>query len=412
MSESKRRIIVVGAGYAGILAAIRFAGKARRQNVQITLVSALDTFVERVRLHQYAAAQPVKRRLIADIVRSTGISFVQATVSHIDAHNHEIVAQTGPHSQRLPYDFLLYTLGSTTDLNRVPGVREYAYTLTPIGPRSADALRTALPRLNSTGGRLVVVGAGATGIEAAAELAEAYPGLQVRLVTRGEPSAFLGSKIQAHVIRTLQHLGVTIQGRTTITQVNPHELVAADGEKIPFDICVWAGGFAVPTLAREAGLAVNERDQVLIDPYMRSISQPDIYAAGDCAYPVQEPGVPVRMAAFTAAVTGAHAADCLYNALSGRPPKPLGFAYVGQGIALGRHDAVGFNTYPDDRPNSPIFTGWVAVQLREFFVNFLASLPGFERRWPGFFFWIGKDRGKSAVFDNSRRETKQSGVSA
>ena len=56
--------------------------------------------------------------------------------------------------------------------------------------------------------------------------------------------------------------------------------------------------------------SVNERGQIVIDPYMRSISHPDIYALGDAAYPLEAPGVAVRMAAFTAAVMGAHGADC------------------------------------------------------------------------------------------------------
>ena len=137
---------------------------------------------------------------------------------------------------------------------------------------------------------------------------------------------------------------------------------------------------------------VNARGQVLIDPTMRSISHPDVFALGDAAYPAYAAAVEIRMAAFTATAMGAHAADTLANLLKGKPLRPFGFAYVGLGIALGRHDAVGFNTYPFGNPRSPMFTGGLAVQVREFFVNFLATLPTYERMLPGFFFWLGKGR--------------------
>ena len=137
---------------------------------------------------------------------------------------------------------------------------------------------------------------------------------------------------------------------------------------------------------------MNERDQVVIDPFMRSLSHPAIYAVGDAAHPQEDPGVPVRMSAFTAAIMGAHGADCLAAVLCGKTPRPLSFSYVGQGIALGRGNAIGFNQYPDDRPNPPYITGWVGYQLRELFVRFLAGAARREVRWPGFFVWLGKRR--------------------
>src|SRR2546423_1075138 len=127
MSESKTQILVVGAGYAGLLCTIRLAGKTRRQNVQITLVNAADTLVERVRLHQYAANQPVQRRPIVDMLRGTGVTFVQGTVTAIDIKCREVTAQTVTGSQRLTYDYLVYALGSTMERESVPGIRDYAY---------------------------------------------------------------------------------------------------------------------------------------------------------------------------------------------------------------------------------------------------------------------------------------------
>jgi len=247
-------------------------------------------------------------------------------------------------------------------------------------------LREALPAVNQAGGQLVVCGGGATGIEAAAEFAESYPNLRVKLVTRGEFGQFLSQPVAAYMRRTLTRLGATIQDGTIVTAVKSNELETTAGP-IPFDICLWAGGFTVPALARESGLAVNERGQILIDPYMRSISHPTILAVGDAAYPMEEHGIKVRMSGYAAMVMGAHGADALSAMLRGQTPPPFRFAYLGQGIALGRHDAIAFGLLPDDKPRPPFFTGRVGYEAREFFVRFLADAPKNERIWLSALLW-------------------------
>jgi NADH dehydrogenase FAD-containing subunit len=298
---------------------------------------------------------------------------------------------------RLSYDHLVYALGSTIDCQSVRGVQDHAYRLTPTGPFSAAALRLILPDVAAKGGHLVVVGGGATGIEAAAEFKDAYPQLEVSLVAHGEFGAFTTPKVARYMRKALNRLRVQVVDRTTVTAVESGRVLIEADAPIACDLCLWTGGFRVSALARDAGIRVNALGQVLVDPFLRSISHPNVIAIGDAAKPVANPGAPMRMSAVTAVITGAHAADCLAAELKGRQPKPLGFAWLGQGISLGRHDAVGLNNYPDDVQKGPIFTGRLAVGIREFFVRFLSALPAFERRWPGFFIWLGKRRGSPAV---------------
>jgi NADH dehydrogenase FAD-containing subunit len=202
-------------------------------------------------------------------------------------------------------------------------VAEHAYTLAPRGPLSAAALRAVLPAVAARGGTVIVCGGGATGIETAAEFARSYPALTVRLVTQDAFGLFLGKRVALYMRRSLERLGVVILDQTTVGEVRADALVTGDGRTLPYDVCVWAGGFIAPPLAREARLLVNERDQVVIDPFMRSLSHPAIYAVGDAAHPQEDPGVPVRMSAFTAAIMGAHGADCLAAVLRGKTPRPI-----------------------------------------------------------------------------------------
>jgi NADH dehydrogenase FAD-containing subunit len=385
------RILVIGAGYAGLLFTMRLAGKVSRQHAQIALVNESDTFTERPRLHQFATNQVVRWRSLPQMLRRTNIQFIQGRVTSLDPIHRKIMVKDQQQTHQLEYDYLVYALGSETDRKTVPGVMQYAYTLTARGPLSAAALRETLPSIEARGGQIVVSGGGATGIETAAQVASTYPHIKVRLVTRESLALFLGKSVASSIRRSLQRLGVEIIDQTAVTAVRAQSVVTDQGSELACDLCIWTGGFVAPPLAREAGLAVNERNQVIVDPFLRSISHPEIYAIGDAAHPREDPGVPVRMSAFTATILGAHGADSLSAVLRGKTPRPLSFAYLGQGIALGRHNAIGFNNYPDDTPRPPYFTGWLGYQIREGFVRLLATATQH-----GAIVWLGKRRYEGA----------------
>jgi NADH dehydrogenase FAD-containing subunit len=405
MASKQTQIVVVGGGIAGLLAARRLAWKTRRSEVTITLVNGIENHVLRPGLHQLAANQQIPQFSLPRNLRGTGVSFVQGWVTAIHPAEHTVALQTQSGLQSIGYDYLVYALGSTVDRDSVPGVREHAYALTPSGEKSAEALRGVLPKLNETGGKVLVVGSGATGIEAAAEFADSYPNLHIHLVTRGKFAAFTRQELAAYMEQSLRRRGITIQEQTTIAEVQDNAALTSTGQTIPFDLCLWAGGFKALPLARETGIAVNERGQILVDPYLRSISHPDIYAAGDAAQPVEEPGVPVRMSAFSANMMGAHVADSLSDALHGKEPQPFSFAYLAQAIKLGHQDAVFFVTYPDDKAALPFLTGGLAYRVRAIFVKLAFTLTRIERR-PGLVFILGKGRYAAAKRLAERRLAK------
>lgn len=391
-THGRTQFVVIGAGYAGMMAAIRLAGKTRRLPVDITLVNASDHFVERLRSHQIATHQTLRSYPLNVILDGTGVRFVQGRVNNIDSESRKVTLDD---SGELSYDYLVYALGSMVDVDAVPGVREYAYTLNPSGENSAAQLGKKLVEMDS--GHIVIVGGGATGIETATEIRDLFPHLKVTLLTKGEAGAFKSRRVQRYMNQVMREMGVEIVEHSPVQEVHEHDLVTADGKRLMFDVCIWAGGFKALPLAKQAGLAVNEQQQILTDPYMRSVSHPTIYAAGDSAYPVQQPGAPVRMSVFTALVMGAHTGDNLARLLKGKGQKPLGFAYYGQAVALGRHKAVGFATFPDDKPIGPLYTGKLGFNVRGFFVWFVRYALVLEKRIPGSFFWLGKNRGRAAL---------------
>src|SRR6266699_5327834 len=184
MTQPSTRVLVLGAGVAGLLFTLRLAGKVAREPVQITLVDESDTFMVRPRLHEFATNQHVFRRSFSQILRKTQVQFLQGRVTSLDPGQHRITVQD-QQQHELAYDYLVYALGSMTDRHSVPGVAEYAYSLSARGPFSAAALRETLPAIAASGGQLVVCGGGATGIETAAQVASVYPQSKGSLVTRG-----------------------------------------------------------------------------------------------------------------------------------------------------------------------------------------------------------------------------------
>ena len=384
----KTTVFILGGGYAGMMAAVRLAGRTRRQSVSITLVNATDCFVERPLLHEVATGKPAKKLPMERLLKGTGVEFRQGWVSAIDPNTDTIVVVGG---EKLHYDYLIYALGSRVDRNSVPGVDQYAYTLDPFGPRSTQALitRLAAPEPN----QVMVAGSGPTGIEAAAAVAERFPHHKVRIVTANEFAAFADAGVRAHMRRALHNLDVGVMEYAPIARVEEDDVILQNGDVIPADLCIWAGGFRAIPLARESGLLTNRRDQVLVDPALRALSHPNIFVAGDSAAPIHATGAPPRMSLLFGLVTGAHAADSLDLVLQGKEPRPFGFSTYGQSIALGSRDAVGFGTFPNDRRLGPMMTGLVAVSVRTFFVERLREMIDWERRIPGSFFWLGRGRG-------------------
>jgi NADH dehydrogenase FAD-containing subunit len=208
---------------------------------------------------------------------------------------------------------------------------------------------------------------------------------------------------RAYIRKRFDQLGIRFMEGTTITQLREHGALAADGETIPFDACLWVGGFAVSDLARRAGIRVNERGQILIDRAMRSLSHPEIYAVGDAAHPAEAPGAPIRMAVYTALLMGAHGADCLAARLSGKSPTAFGLSYGALGLSLGRRDGVvQFLDGARDTPLDVILTGRLANLFREFFVHFAVWAIKAQRVVPWVFVWPGKNKMRGVAVEVPR----------
>jgi NADH dehydrogenase FAD-containing subunit len=357
----KHRIVVLGAGYAGAFAAGNLARRLSPADTEITVVNAVPDFVERMRLHQLAAGRDLGSRKLADVFAGTGIRLRLARVTGVDP-GRRTVALTGEDGDgELAYDTLLYALGSSVAHHGVPGAAEHAFDVT--GLSSALRLRERLAGLGA-GGTVLIVGEGLTGIETATELSEARPDLSVALAARGEAGAWLSPKARLHLRRAFDRLGVTVHEHTPVRAVEPGRVLTADGGTLPADVTVWAAGFAAHPLAAASGLEVSEGGRIVVDRTMRSVSHPDVYAAGDCAYAIGDNGLPLPMSCASAGFTNMQATAAIIARLTGGEVPVTGLKYHGNHISLGRRDAIFQMVDEEARARSWYLGGRAAARLK------------------------------------------------
>ena len=356
----KHRIVVLGAGYAGAFAAGNLARRLSPADIEITVVNAVPDFVERMRLHQLAIGRDFAFRRLADVFEGTGVRLLLARITGVDPER-RIVTMTGEDGDgELAYDTLLYALGSSVAHHGVPGVAEYAFDVT--GRSSALRLRDRLADL-AKGGTVLVVGEGLTGIETATEFAESRPDLSVALAARGELGAWLSPKARRHLRQAFDRLGITVHEHTDVEAVEPTRAIAA-GTSIPADVTVWSAGFAVHPIAAASGLEVAETGQIVVDRTMRSVSHPDVYAAGDCAYAIGDNGRPLPMSCASAGYTNMQATAAIIARLAGGQVPTTTLTYYGNHISLGRRDAIFQMVDGDGRSKSWYLGGRTAALLK------------------------------------------------
>ncbi|ARQ68499.1 NAD(P)/FAD-dependent oxidoreductase [Streptomyces marincola] len=342
------KVVVVGAGYAGTLAANRLAKKVGAAG--ITVVNPRADFVQRIRLHERVAGATGAAAPLTSMLRE-GIATRLGAIDKIGDGQ-----ATLADGEVLPFDHLVLAVGST--VAPLPGT-------VPVGTwEGAEEARTALAGLPG-GSMVTVVGGGPTGIETAAEIAYGRPELRVRLV--GETiAASLSERARQRVRLGLRRLGVEVV-EDRVERIEPGagegggDLVRLrSGGPFVSHLTVWGVIGSVPDLAARSGLEVDAGGRAVVDRHLRSVTDPRILAVGDCA---AVPGS--RASCATAMPQGAHAGDTLARVIQGREPAAFSMGYVGQALSLGRRDGVVQASRRDDTVRDFHLAGRAAAVLKE-----------------------------------------------
>ena len=265
------------------------------------------------------------------------------------------------------YDTLVMAVGSHTNDFGTPGVAEHAIALeTPAeAERFHRRLVNACLRAHMQAGPLTprqlqvaIIGAGATGVELAAELHKATRTLVSYNLERIDPERdirlnlieagprilpALPERIAASATRLLEGLGVRVRTGARVTAVDAEGVQLASGEHIPAELVVWAAGVQAPAFLRDlAGLETNRLHQLVVTPTLQTTRDENVFAIGDCGaapWLGHTGNVPPR--AQAAHQQASHLVKQLRRRLRGQPLQPWRYRDFGSLVSLGEYSTVG-----------------------------------------------------------------------
>ncbi|WP_455900577.1 NAD(P)/FAD-dependent oxidoreductase [Rhodococcus gordoniae] len=342
-------VVVVGAGYAGVMAANRLL--AEHPEVAVTVVNPRAVFVERVRLHQVAAGSGTATHDLADLLHPRATLHV-GSAERIEPHAVALADGTV-----LRCDAVVHAVGSTSAPGAIPEAQK-VFSVADLD--SATALHDALVAVDDHAS-VVVIGGGLTGVETVTELAQAHPRHSLALV--GDPGTGLPEDTRRYIRRRLEELGVRLRSGARVTRIDEESVELDDGTAIPATLVVRTAGFSVPDLARRSGLPVDDAGRLRVRDTLQAVDGTPIVGVGDAV--VVEGNDHLRMSCQAAMPLGSHGADTVWQLLQGREPAPLSLGFVSTCVSLGRDRGVVQLSARDDTPSRWAVRGRFAAPVKE-----------------------------------------------
>ncbi len=377
-TASRHRIVVVGGGAAGLELATALGRKlGKRGKAHITLIDKSRTHLWKPKLHEVAAgsmdldlyrvsymAQAHWSHFQFRIGEMNGLDREQRRVHIAPSHDEEGREVTPQRS--VGYDTLVMAAGSLTNDFSTPGVEEHALRL----ETTTDAVRfhhrmvNAYIRAQTQNDprrpeqlQIAIVGAGATGVELAAELHRTTreviafgldnvdaKDIQVHVIEAADrilPA--LPERLSVATGKLLAKLGVKIHTSAKVAEVLPEGVRLADDSVIQAELVVWAAGVKAPDFLKDlAGLETNRINQLVVEQTLQATRDRNIFAIGDCAacpWPEKDSTVPPR--AQAAHQQASHMLRQIRARLAGKPLKPYRYRDFGSLVSLGEYTTVG-----------------------------------------------------------------------
>ncbi len=330
------RILVLGAGFAGLWAALGAARKreeigAKAGDTEILVIDRNPYHNIRVRNYEVEltdAAIP-----LAKLLDPVGVKHRVAEVEAIDLAKQEVVIATGGSRETLNYDRLVLTLGSELVRPPIPGLAAHTFDVdTYQAALKLDAHLAALGKCEPSASRstVVVVGAGFTGIEVAAEmpakLAKADITGKPRIVIV-DPATPLGASMGAHgqpvVDEALSALGVESRCGVRVAAVDADGIMLSSGEVISAQTVVWCAGMRASPLVSALTGECDRYGRLMVDEFMRAKNLANVFAAGDVAAAQCDGAHATVMSCQFARPMGRYAGHNVVSDLFGEPMLPL-----------------------------------------------------------------------------------------
>jgi NADH dehydrogenase len=350
-----QRILVLGGGFAGLWSAVGAARalderKIGHDQVQVTVVNATPWHCIRVR--NYEADLSGGRVPLADVLEPIGVRTVVAEVTDINIADRTVTCATAAGSSRLPYDRLVFALGSRLVRPPIPGLREHAFDVDTY--EAAARLGTHIAALASrprspARGTVLVIGAGLTGIEVATEMpsrlraALADTNAQPRVILADRATRIgsdMGDSARPVIAEALAALGVETRPGVAVAAVDAGGATLATGERIDAATVVWCAGMTASPLAACFPVARDRFGRLPVKPTLKIDGLAAEFAAGDVAWFAIDGSHPCVMSCQHGRPMGRFAGHNVVCDLLGEPMLPLAVGWYTTILDLGPWGAV------------------------------------------------------------------------
>jgi len=318
MTAQRQRIVIVGANFAGLTAAIKLS---RRHDV--TVIDPSQHFEWVPNIHEILSSVKTPQALRLDraaIVAQAGHRFVQDAVTELHPAKGRLATAGG---RELAFDVCIVAVGALWNTHHLPGVASHALPFRSVA--DGQAIEQRLQALVQQGQplRIVIAGGGVSGIEALGELLRRYrneASLSVDVVEAADrllPG--LPPALDADLRRLCEPYAVTFRTGATIARVSAKGVLLADGTRLRSSLTLWSAGLAAPPLLRASGLAPPPQVWADVQRTLQSRRFDNCFVVGDAAQ--LQP--PVGKQAFNAIDMGSLAAANVSRWLAGRELKPF-----------------------------------------------------------------------------------------
>lgn len=355
-SVAEKKIVIIGAGYAGVHAAKKLAKKYKRDDsVEITLIDRHSYHTMMTELHEVAAHRVEPNDILFDLRKlfnRSKVKLVTDNVTNVDHEKKVVTTETGTFS----YDYLILGMGAEANDFGTPGVKEYGFTLwswedaMKLRRHLEETVRKAAVVKDEARRKAMltfaVCGSGFTGIEMVGELIE----WKTRLAkdSKIDPEDFTLYVIEAAptILNTLDRTdagkaekylekqGVKILKNSAIVEVKSESILLKSGEEIPTHTLIWTAGIKANSDTKDYGMSSGRAGRLIVNEYMEAEGLKDTYVVGDLAY-YEEDGKPIPQIVEAAEQTGATAAKNVIAEISGGEKTAFKGKYHGTMVSIG-----------------------------------------------------------------------------
>ncbi|WP_066064910.1 NAD(P)/FAD-dependent oxidoreductase [Neobacillus soli] len=354
----KPKIVILGAGYGGLITNKTLEKLLKSGEADVTLINKHEYHYLTTQLHKTGVGTATDRQIalsIPELINVNKTRFLKAAVSTVDIDNQEVHLEDG---EMVKYDYLLIALGFEVETFGIPGIKEHAFEIRSF--RSSKAIyhhikkQFTLYKEDQNPSRLtfVVAGGGFTGIEMLGELADGLPKLckehdipfeKVRIVAiEASPSVipFFPKQCIEYTTEVLEKRHIELITSTKILECTPEKVVLENNINVPTQTLIWSCGVKGNTIVQKWGLPI-EKGKIPVDSYLRVKNMKNVFSIGDCSLFMKDEQSSLPPTAQVALQQAPICAKNIVDSLRGESLMTFEYHHKGSVASLGLMAAVG-----------------------------------------------------------------------